>query len=54
MLSAVDVVLIAQDADMGQYESARLPRGPSSPYQTLMLGRGTEGSLTVPENRLSR
>lgn len=57
VLGTIDIVLVTENA-MSQLLVIGLPRivsaQPGEPYQMLMLGRGTEGSLMVPLKRLSR
>ena len=62
VLGSIDIMLVSQDTVPSKPISISLigdavfgMRGFSGrAYQTLMPGRGTRGSLTVPEKRLSR
>ena len=57
VLGAIDVVLVAEDAVCAvvrQWRKKVKIKKKVERYQMVMPGRGTTGSLTVPEKRLSR
>ena len=55
VLGTIDIVLVTENAVVVRQSSCSLVLSQvSRSYQMAMLGRGTLGSLTVPEKRLSR
>jgi len=55
VLGTIDIVLVTENAVVVRQPSSSLALFQNSrSYQMAMLGRGTLGSLTVPEKRLSR
>lgn len=54
VLGTVDIVLVTENAAYCQTLRLGRAAGVGGTYQSFMLGRGTEGSLMVPEKRLSR
>jgi ACT domain-containing protein len=55
VLGTIDIVLVTENAVIVRQPSCSLILFQiSESYQMAMLGRGTLGSLTVPEKRLSR
>lgn len=58
VLGTIDIVLVTENAvkviPSATLFHSRSFQTPGRSYQMAMLGRGTLGSLTVPEKRLSR